>query len=55
MEKTYSPEAIEQSHYKKWENLHYFQPRGDGKRVSIMLPPPNVTVSLIMPGFLPNW
>jgi valyl-tRNA synthetase len=48
MDKTYSPEAIEQAYYKKWENHHYFQPRGDGKRFCIMLPPPNVTGSLHM-------
>jgi valyl-tRNA synthetase len=48
MEKTYSPEAIEQATYKDWENHHYFQPRGDGKRFCIMLPPPNVTGSLHM-------
>ncbi|KTD30911.1 valyl-tRNA synthetase [Legionella moravica] len=48
MEKTYSPEAIEQASYKKWESQNYFQPRGDGKRFSIMLPPPNVTGSLHM-------
>ena len=48
MEKTYSPEAIEQASYKQWENHHYFQPQGDGKRFCIMLPPPNVTGSLHM-------
>ena len=48
MDKTYSPEAIEQTAYKRWENHHYFQPRGDGKRFCIMLPPPNVTGSLHM-------
>lgn len=48
MDKTYSPEAIEQSYYQKWENQNYFQPKGDGKRFSIMLPPPNVTGSLHM-------
>ena len=48
MDKTYSPEAIEQAYYKKWESQHYFQPRGDGKRFCIMLPPPNVTGSLHM-------
>ncbi|TAL66530.1 MAG: valine--tRNA ligase [Legionella sp.] len=48
MDKTYSPEAIEQDCYKKWENLHYFQPRGEGKPYCIMLPPPNVTGSLHM-------
>lgn len=48
MDKTYSPEAIEESTYIKWENQHYFQPRGEGKRFCIMLPPPNVTGSLHM-------
>lgn len=48
MDKTYSPEAIEQASYTKWENQNYFQPRGDGNRFSIMLPPPNVTGSLHM-------
>lgn len=48
MDKTYSPEAIEQAIYKKWESHHYFQPRGEGKRFCIMLPPPNVTGSLHM-------
>ena len=48
MEKTYSPEAIEQAYYTKWEQHNYFQPRGDGKKYCIMLPPPNVTGSLHM-------
>lgn len=48
MDKTYSPEAIEQPSYKKWESHNYFQPRGDGNRFCIMLPPPNVTGSLHM-------
>jgi valyl-tRNA synthetase len=48
MDKTYSPEAIESTTYKKWETHHYFQARGDGKRFCIMLPPPNVTGSLHM-------
>ncbi len=48
MEKTYSPQAIEQSHYQEWEARHYFEPRGDGKPYCIMLPPPNVTGSLHM-------
>lgn len=48
MEKTYSPQAIEQPCYKKWENHHYFQPRGDGQPFCIMLPPPNVTGNLHM-------
>lgn len=48
MDKTYSPEAIEENIYKDWEAHHYFQPQGDGKRFCIMLPPPNVTGSLHM-------
>ncbi|WP_454780570.1 valine--tRNA ligase [Legionella sp. WA2022007384] len=48
MDKVYSPEAIEKACYKNWENHHYFQPHGDGKRYCIMLPPPNVTGSLHM-------
>jgi valyl-tRNA synthetase len=48
MDKVYSPEAIESACYKSWENHHYFQPYGEGKRYCIMLPPPNVTGSLHM-------
>ncbi|ASQ45304.1 valine--tRNA ligase [Legionella clemsonensis] len=48
MDKTYSPHAIEKTCYEKWENHHYFAPRGDGKGYCIMLPPPNVTGSLHM-------
>lgn len=48
MDKTYSPAAIEQTTYNHWEQHHYFQPKGEGKRFCIMLPPPNVTGSLHM-------
>ena len=48
MDKTYSPQTIEQSTYAFWEKHHYFQPQGDGKGYCIMLPPPNVTGSLHM-------
>lgn len=48
MEKTYSPQIIEQSCYEKWESQHYFSPQGEGKSYCIMLPPPNVTGSLHM-------
>lgn len=48
MDKTYSPKAIEQACYEKWESHHYFAPRGEGKNYCIMLPPPNVTGSLHM-------
>ena len=48
MDKTYSPQTIEQNTYQFWEEHHYFQPQGDGKGYCIMLPPPNVTGSLHM-------
>lgn len=48
MDKTYSPQAIEEACYKAWESQHYFEPQGDGKPFCIMLPPPNVTGSLHM-------
>lgn len=48
MEKTYSPEAIEQSCYRTWESRGYFEAQGEGKPFCIMLPPPNVTGSLHM-------
>ena len=48
MDKTYSPETIEETCYRTWENQHYFKPRGDGKPFCVMLPPPNVTGSLHM-------
>jgi len=48
MDKTYSPQAIEETCYKTWESHHYFEPKGEGKSFCIMLPPPNVTGSLHM-------
>jgi valyl-tRNA synthetase len=48
MDKTYSPETIEQNWYQQWENNHYFEPAGQGKPFCVMLPPPNVTGSLHM-------
>lgn len=48
MDKTYSPQDIEQACYEKWESHNYFAPRGNGKPYCIMLPPPNVTGSLHM-------
>ena len=48
MDKIYSPQAIEQACYEKWENQQFFKPQGDGKSYCIMLPPPNVTGSLHM-------
>jgi valyl-tRNA synthetase len=48
MEKTYQPQAIEQSRYKTWEDAGYFTPSGEGESYCIMIPPPNVTGSLHM-------
>jgi valyl-tRNA synthetase len=48
MEKTYNPQAIEQSWYKTWEEKKYFAPSDQGPAYCIMIPPPNVTGSLHM-------
>lgn len=48
MDKTYNPQAIEQSWYATWEKNQYFAPSGKGQHYSIMIPPPNVTGSLHM-------
>jgi len=52
LDKTYNPQAIEQSWYKTWEEAGYFAPKSevdDGSdSYCIMIPPPNVTGSLHM-------
>ncbi|HTQ99342.1 MAG TPA: valine--tRNA ligase [Candidatus Acidoferrum sp.] len=48
MDKTYDPHAIEQKHYKRWEQQGWFKPAATGTPYSIMIPPPNVTGSLHM-------
>jgi valyl-tRNA synthetase len=48
MEKTYSPQTIEQDCYKQWENHRYFEPHGENSPFCIMLPPPNITGNLHM-------
>jgi valyl-tRNA synthetase len=48
MEKTYNPNAIEETWYQTWEKNNYFAPSGEGEPYCIMLPPPNVTGSLHM-------
>jgi valyl-tRNA synthetase len=48
MEKTYSPNEIEQRWYQTWEHNGEFKPSGEGTPYAIMLPPPNVTGSLHM-------
>ncbi len=48
MDKTYNPQAIEQSWYQHWEEQGYFTAQGDGEPYCIVIPPPNVTGSLHM-------
>ncbi|WP_353573153.1 valine--tRNA ligase [Candidatus Albibeggiatoa sp. nov. BB20] len=49
MEKTYNPQAIEQSWYQTWEQKNYFAPSNQSdSSYCIMIPPPNVTGTLHM-------
>lgn len=48
MEKTYSPQEIEEYWYKTWEEKGYFAPKGQAHPFCIMIPPPNVTGTLHM-------
>ena len=52
MDKTYSPQQIEQKHYQHWEHSGYFNADEQHKSAkgnwSLMIPPPNVTGSLHM-------
>ncbi|MEW5756542.1 MAG: valine--tRNA ligase [Pseudomonadota bacterium] len=48
MEKTYTPQSIEQRWYQTWEEKGYFAPQGGDTPYCIMIPPPNVTGSLHM-------
>ena len=48
MEKTYTPHAIEQDWYKRWEEKGYFTPNSTQAPYCIMIPPPNVTGTLHM-------
>jgi len=48
MDKTYSPEQIENRWYEQWESHGYFRPGGSGTPYCIVIPPPNVTGSLHM-------
>ena len=50
MEKTFSPESIEQKWYQNWESKGYFAAEDESDKDSycIMIPPPNVTGSLHM-------
>ncbi len=48
MEKSYTPESIEQRWYPYWEERGFFKPTGQGEPFTILLPPPNVTGTLHM-------
>jgi valyl-tRNA synthetase len=48
MEKTYNPQAIEQTWYQHWEDNGYFKAQGGDNPYCIVIPPPNVTGSLHM-------
>jgi hypothetical protein len=48
MDKTYTPEQIEQRWYDFWEEKDCFKPSGEGEPFCILLPPPNVTGTLHM-------
>lgn len=48
MDKTFSPENIEQARYQEWESKGYFEASGTGDPYCILLPPPNVTGNLHM-------
>ncbi len=48
MDKSYQPQEIEQRIYERWEADGCFEPKGDGDRYCIMIPPPNVTGTLHM-------
>lgn len=48
MDKTFSPQNIEQKRYQHWEEKGYFKASGEGDPYCILLPPPNVTGNLHM-------
>lgn len=48
MDKTYSPNELEERWYQRWEQEGLFKPSGKGTPFSLMIPPPNVTGSLHM-------
>ncbi|MDC0603386.1 valine--tRNA ligase [Aliiglaciecola sp.] len=48
MDKTFSPQNIEQKRYQHWEQNGYFKASGEGAPYCILLPPPNVTGNLHM-------
>ena len=56
LEKTYSPEDIEERLYKKWESAGYFHAEVDRskKPFTIVMPPPNITGQLHMGHALDN-
>ncbi len=54
MESRYSPQDIEQKWYSTWREAKAFEPAGEGKPFTIVIPPPNVTGALHMGHALNN-
>ncbi|HAO98923.1 MAG TPA: valine--tRNA ligase [Fibrobacteres bacterium] len=54
MDSRYSPQDIEAKWYATWEKAGSFEPRGQGKPFTIVIPPPNVTGALHMGHALNN-
>jgi len=52
--KTYDPKLVETHWYEIWDKAGYFQPQGEGRSYTIVIPPPNVTGSLHMGHALNN-
>jgi valyl-tRNA synthetase len=48
MDKTYTPQDIEERIYRRWESAGLFAPAGNGPPYCIVIPPPNVTGTLHM-------
>lgn len=48
MDKSYTPQNIEQKWYQNWESNDYFKSDSNGEPYCILIPPPNVTGSLHM-------
>jgi valyl-tRNA synthetase len=54
MESRYSPQDIEEKWYRTWREAGAFEPKGNGKPFTIVIPPPNVTGALHMGHALNN-
>ena len=54
MDSRYSPQDIEEKWYRSWRESGAFEPKGEGKPFTIVIPPPNVTGALHMGHALNN-